>query len=183
MGNSIYRRFKNGNLMAVGIARRNNKAKQKELNALIARDKELDNLFERLYEDNISGKIADDRFMKMSQKYEREQRDLAEQLKVLKEEAAQMGDKAMTTDMFIATVRQYTRARKLTPRMLNELVDFVEVYNAEKIDDVWEQKLRIHFNCVGAIEIPEVLTLPHPDVLIKTRRGVFVSYAPAEVAI
>jgi len=158
-------------------------AKQKELNALISRDKELDNLFERLYEDNVVGKIADDRFMKMSQKYEKEQRELAEQLKVVKDEVAGMSDKAMTTDMFIATVRQYTRAKKLTPRMLNELVDFIEVYNAEKIEGIWEQKLRIHFNCVGVIEIPEELALPQPDVTIKTRRGVFVSYAPAQIAI
>ena len=93
-------------------------AKQKELNALISRDKELDNLFERLYEDNISGKIADDRFMKMSHKYEKEQRELAELLKTARDELAKMGDKAMTTDTFIATVRQYTRARKLTTRAL-----------------------------------------------------------------
>ena len=158
-------------------------AKQKELNALISRDKELDNLFERLYEDNISGKIADDRFMKMSHKYEKEQRELAELLKTARDELAKMGDKAMTTDTFIATVRQYTRARKLTTRMLNELVDFIEVYHAEKIDGIWEQKLRIHFNCVGAIEIPEVLALPQPEVTIKTRRGVYVSYAPAGIAI
>ena len=73
---------------------------------------------------------------------------------------------------------------------MNELVDFIEVYQAEKIDGVWEQKLKIHYNCVGAIEIPETLALPQPDVFIKTRRGVYVRYqndsvvtAPAGVAI
>ena len=60
----------------------------------------------------------------------------------------------MTTDMFISLVRKYTRARELTPRMLNELVEKIEVYNAEKIDGVWEQRLRIHYNCVGAIDNP-----------------------------
>ena len=119
----------------------------------------------------------------MSHKYEREQVELAEQLKVLRDEVTSGNDKAMTTDMFIATVRKYTRVKKLAPRMLNELVDFIEVYNAEKIDDTWQQKLRIHYNCVGAIEIPEVLALPQPNVLINTRRGVFVSYTPANVAI
>ena len=151
-------------------------AKQRELNALVARDKELDNIFERLYEDNLSGKVTDERFAKMSQKYEKEQSELAGLIKALRDEVAKMGDKSMTTDTFIATVRQYTRAKKLTPRMLNELMDFIEVYHAEKIDGIWEQKLRIHFNCVGAIEIPEELALPQPDVTIKTRRGVFVHY-------
>lgn len=158
-------------------------AKQRELNALISRDKELDSIFERLYEDNIAGKITDERFSKMSQKYEKEQLGLAAQIKELRDEVAKMSDKAMTIDIFIANVRQYTRARKLTPRMLNELVDFIEVFNAEKINGIWEQDLRIHFNCVGAIDIPEELALPRPDVTVNTRRGVFVSYAPAKVPI
>jgi len=104
------------------------------------------------------------------------------QLEALKVEAAKAGDKTMTTDMFIATVRKYTRVKKLAPRMLNELVDFIEVYHAEKIDGTWQQRLRIHYNCVGVIEIPEVLALPQPDITIKTRRGVFVQYTPANVA-
>ncbi len=87
-----------------------------------------------------------------------------------------------TTEMFISLVRKYTRARKLTPRMLNELVEKIEVYNAEKIDGVWEQRLRIHYNCVGEITIPKMLPLPIPDVTVNTRKGVFVNYAPAEIA-
>ena len=42
----------------------------------------------------------------------------------------------MTTDMFISLVRKYTRAKKLTPRMLNELVEKIEVFNAEKVNGV-----------------------------------------------
>ena len=58
--------------------------------------------------------------------------------------------------MFISLVRKYTRARKLMPRMLNEFIEKIEVFNAEKVDGVWEQRLRIHYNCVGVIEIPEL---------------------------
>ncbi len=89
----------------------------------------------------------------------------------------------MTTDMFIALVRKYTRARKLTLRMLNELVEKIEVFNAEKVDGVWEQRLRIHYNCVGEIAIPNVLPLPIPDVTVNTRKGVYVNYAPCELAV
>ena len=81
------------------------------------------------------------------------------------------------TDIFMATVRKYTRARRLTQRMLNELIDHIEVHQAEKVDGVHIQKLTIHYNCVGSIEIPDMLTLPEPDVLIQTRKGVAVSYS------
>lgn len=158
-------------------------SKQRELNSLITRDKELDGLFERMYEDNVSGKISDERFQRMTKRYEEEQRELLERIKALKAELEKSSSQSMTTDMFIATVRKYTRARKLTPRMLNELVERIEVYHAEKVNGVQVQKIRIHYNCVGSIEIPDMLPLPEPDVCIQTRKGVAVSYASAQVAI
>ena len=159
------------------------KLKEKELKTLLARDEELDGLFERIYEDNVSGKLSDDRFAKMSRRYEDEQKELAEKIKKLRSEIEKQSCRSMTTDMFIGLVRKYTRARKLTPRMLNELIEKIEVFNAEKIDGVWEQRLRIHYNCVGTIEIPTVLPLPIPEVSVNTRKGVVVNYAPCELAV
>ena len=159
------------------------KLKEKELRTLLARDEELDGLFERIYEDNVSGKLSDDRFAKMSRRYEDEQKELAEKIKKLRSEIEKQSCHSMTTDMFIGLVRKYTRARKLTPRMLNELIEKIEVFNAEKIDGVWEQRLRIHYNCVGTIEIPTVLPLPIPEVSVNTRKGVVVNYAPCELAV
>ena len=159
------------------------KLKEKELKTLLARDEELDGLFERIYEDNVSGKLSDDRFAKMSRRYEDEQKELSEKIKKLRSEIEKQSSRSMTTDMFIGLVRKYTRARKMTPRMLNELVEKIEVFNAEKIDGVWEQRLRIHYNCVGTIEIPTVLPLPIPEVSVNTRKGVVVNYAPCELAV
>ena len=159
------------------------KLKEKELKTLLARDDELDGLFERIYEDNVSGKLSNDRFAKMSRRYEDEQKELAEKIKKLRSEIEKQSSRSMTTDMFIGLVRKYTRARKLTPRMLNELIEKIEVFNAEKIDGVWEQRLRIHYNCVGTIEIPTVLPLPIPEVSVNTRKGVVVNYAPCELAV
>ena len=159
------------------------KLKEKELKTLLAHDEELDGLFERIYEDNVSGKLSDDRFAKMSRRYEDEQKELAEKIKKLRSEIEKQSSRSMTTDMFIGLVRKYTRARKLTPRMLNELIEKIEVFNAEKIDGVWEQRLRIHYNCVGTIEIPTVLPLPIPEVSVNTRKGVVVNYAPCELAV
>ena len=150
--------------------------KEKELKSLLVRDDELDGLFERIYEDNVSGKLSDDRFAKMSRRYEEEQKELSEKIKKLRSEIEKQSSRATSTDMFVSIVRKYTRARKLTPRMLNELVEKIEVYNAEKIDGEWVQRLRIHYNCVGKMNIPNEPALPIPTVTVNTRKGVFVSY-------
>jgi len=130
-----------------------------------------------MFEANATGKIDDERFAKMSRQYTLEQKELAEKIKALQAELEKQTDKAMTTDMFISTVRKYTRAKKLTERMLNELIERIEVHQSEKVDGVHAQKLTIHYNCVGHIEIPDILPLPQPDVLLQTRKGVAVSYS------
>ena len=48
---------------------------------------------------------------------------------------------SVTSNMFIATVRKYTRAKTLTPKMVNELIQYIEVHQAEKIEGVWEQRI------------------------------------------
>ena len=154
------------------------KAKQKELDMLNARDKEIDNLFEHIYEDNISGKISDERFAKMSVKYECEQKEIQATIKELQTELDNDQTKAVTSDMFLSSVRKYTRARKLTPRMLNELIEKIEVHQAERIDGKTVQKLTIHYNCIGAIEIPNFEKIPENEVSVHTRQGVDVHYAP-----
>ena len=153
-------------------------AMKKEITALQARDRELDGLFERLYEDNVSGKISDERFARMSQRYEQEQAELAEKIKTLKRTVESAAASAVTAEMFISIVRKYTRAKKLTRRMLNELIESIEVHQAEKINGVWEQRLTIHFNCIGVIDIPDNMTVPHPRVTMNTRKGVYVNFQP-----
>lgn len=156
------------------------KRKQKELAAAQARDNELDGLFERIYEDNLAGKLSDERFAKMSQRYEAEQAELAEKIKQLRHEIEKLSSSSVSTDLFLSTVRKYTRAKKLTPRMLNELINRIEVHQAEKINGEWVQRLTIHYNCIGALFIPNTEPLPVPNVTVNTRRGVYVTYEPAQ---
>ncbi len=156
-------------------------AMQKELYALQARDRELDILFEKIYEDNVSGKLSDERFARMGQRYEDEQKELADRIKTLKTALETSASQTMTADLFLSIVRKYTRARKLTPRMLNELIEKIEVYHAQKVDGRWEQRLTIHYNCIGPIHIPDIL--PHPEVSVNTRKGVVVNYAPSDPVI
>jgi len=151
---------------------------QKELDAATARDRELDSLFERIYEDMVAGRLTEERFARMSAKYEDEQKELRSKIKALQEGIERTRSKAVTADIFMSAVRKYTRAKKLTRRMLDELVQYIEVHQAEKIDGTWVQRLTIHYNCIGAITIPEELTLPMPEITVNTRKGVYVSYQP-----
>lgn len=166
---------------SIKTAEQERQLKQKELNTLNARNDELDILFEHIYEDNVSGKISDDRFAKLSVKYESEQKEVAARIKELETELASDKSKAVTADMFMTSVRKYTRARKLTQRMLNELIEKIEVHQSEKIDGKTVQQLTIHYNCIGNIEIPALEKLPENNVSVHTRQGVDVHFACAAV--
>ena len=129
-------------------------ASQSEVHSLTARDRELDRIFERLYEDNISGKIPDDRFAKMSVNYNNEQKDIHEKLKHLGNLIDELSGKEITAEKFVKAIKKYTRVKKLTPYMLTELIEKIVVYPAEKVDGVRTQRLVIYYNCVGAIDKP-----------------------------
>jgi len=151
--------------------------KRNELNSLKRRDSEIDRLFNTMYEDNVAGKIDDSRFAKMSSQYSDEQSAIAVRVKEIKTELERNTQKSGTTKTFLSIVRRYTRTKKLTPFMLNELIEKIEVYQAEKGQGEHSQKLRIHFNCIGSIEIPEIPQLAEPEIQIRTRKGVSINYA------
>ena len=157
--------------------------KQRELDALTARDRELDMLFERLYEDNVSGKIDDARFAKMSKRYEQEQGENAKKIKALRLELKKDESKRMDIDDFLETVRRYTDATTITKRMVAELIDRIEVYHAEKQDSITNQRVVIHYNCIGAFDVPDRRKIPEADIIMETRKGVALSYAPEQVAV
>lgn len=157
--------------------------KQRELDALLARDKELDMLFERLYEDNVAGKIDDARFAKMSKRYEEEQGELTKKIKTLRLELKKADSKKIDMDFFLETVRRYTDATTITKRMIGELIDHIEVYPAIKEDGITNQRVVIHYNCIGAFEVPDRRKIPEADIIMETRKGVALSYAPAQVAV
>lgn len=165
------------------VAENDRVRKKRELDGLLARDRELDMLFERLYEDNVSGKIDDARFAKMSKRYEQEQGENAGRIKALRLELKKLEDKRMDVDTFLETVRRYTDAATITKRMVAELIQYIEVYPAVKEDGVTNQRVTIHYNCIGAFEVPDRRKIPERDILLETRKGVALSYAPTQIAI
>ena len=145
--------------------------KQRELDALTARDRELDMLFERLYEDNVAGKIDDARFAKMSKRYEQEQGENAKKIKALRLELKKDESKRMDIDDFLETVRRYTDATTITKRMVAELIDHIEVYHAEKQDGVTNQRVVIYYNCIGAFDVPDRRKIPEATLSWKKEKA------------
>ena len=140
-------------------------------------------LFERLYEDNVSGKIDDARFAKISKRYEQEQGENAKKIKALRLELKKDESKRMDIDDFLETVRRYTDATTITKRMVAELIDHIEVYHAEKQDGITNQRVVIYYNCIGAFDVPDRRKIPEADIIMETRKGIALSYAPEQVAV
>ena len=132
-------------------ARREATQKRRALNKARRRIDELDALVKRIYEDNVTGKISDERFAKLLSDYEAEQKSLAEQADALEKELAEQEAKAVSVDKFLALVRKYTDIQELTPGLLREFVEKIVVHNAVKIDGQREQEVVIHYNFVGAV--------------------------------
>lgn len=149
-------------------------AYQSEIRSLTARDKDLDRIFERLYEDNLSGKINDERFGEMSVSYNNEQKEIRERLIHLGNLLDEVMGKEMTSEKFIKAIKKYTRVKKLTANMLNELIEHIEVHSAEKINGAKTQKLVIYYNYIGSIEIPEDI----PIILCRCLISYIGEYSP-----
>ena len=130
-----------------------------------------------LSEDNVAEKISDERFAKMSKKYEEEQGELAGRIKKLKTELKKENGQLLTADMFLDIVRRYTNAQELTQRMVTELIDHIDVYHAERVDGLITQKITVYYNCIGAFEVPDWKSIPELDVTIETRKGVALCYS------
>ncbi|MCH5314573.1 MAG: recombinase family protein [Eubacterium sp.] len=128
---------------------------RKEYEQAEARIAKLDTFIQRLYEDNVEGKISDDRFARMSTSYEEEQKKLIERVAVLKTSLDDTTKKAINADYFMKLVRKYTCIEELTAEIIREFVEKIIVHQVEVIDGRRQQKIMIVYNCIGAVEIPK----------------------------
>ena len=125
------------------------------------RMEELDRLFKRLYEDNISGKINDSRFEKLSADYENEQAELTEKMQLLEQEIAQQEEEADSIEQFILRAKKYHNLQELTPAVLHDLVNRVYVSTPDKSSGHRVQDVHISLACIGFLPesiIAEMLT-------------------------
>lgn len=95
---------------------------RRELEQALSRIARLDGIIQRLYEDNLEGRISDERFARMSASYETEQRTLEARVAELRTLLADTHDKQVNVDQFLALVRKYTDIQELTSEVLREFV-------------------------------------------------------------
>lgn len=68
-------------------------------------------------------------------------------------------------------------------RCVAEVILYIEAYPVVKEDGVTNQRVTIHYNCIGAFELPDCRKIPERDILLETRKGIALSYAPTQIAI
>ena len=115
---------------------------------------ELDRIFKRIYEDDISGAISHERFLKLSTDYEAEQRELTEQVKTWREVVEIFEQDRSDFDSFAAIVRKYVGIRELTPTIVNEFVKKIIVHAPDKSSGHRRQKIELVWNFIGEVNLP-----------------------------
>ena len=120
---------------------------------------ELDVIIKRLYEDNISGKLSDERFIKLSRDYELEQTNLTNLVEHLRQEVKEQEKQKVNVRQFIAAVRKYTDMQQLDASILREFVDKIyisEVYTPDENEPrIKVREIEIVYNFIGAFDFEE----------------------------
>lgn len=130
--------------------------RKKRLNKVEKRIKELDQMFIRLYEDNVKGRISDERFAMMSKTYEDEQAQLKAEADTLRQEIETQAQSEVDLESFFEKVRKYSDLRELTPYALRELVKGIYIEAPVEIDGKRHQNIRIQYDFVGFIPVDEL---------------------------
>lgn len=116
------------------------------------RCEELDKIISRLYEDNVLGRIGDERYESMSQSYELEQVEIKKALPILKSKIDELKRQSDCADNFINVIKKYTIIDKLDASILNELIDKIVVHHREKTEDGSTfQQIEIYYRFVGKL--------------------------------
>lgn len=127
---------------------------KKELERATNRIIEIDNLFMHIYEDNVSGKITDDRFRNLSYNYDKEQQELKLKIEQLSKDIENTEKKDTDITQFISNVKKYTETTNLAAEILNELIEKIVIHQQEKIDGKKTQEIDIYYRGVGIISFP-----------------------------
>lgn len=118
---------------------------------------ELDRLFIRIYEDNVSGRITDERFSMMSRTYEDEQTQLKVEIQSLQQEIEVQERQIENLEQFIQQVHKYEDLQELTPYALRELVKAIYIEAPDKSSGKRRQNIRISYDLVGFIPLNELV--------------------------
>ncbi len=152
---------------------------EEQLQKAIVRQQSVASLYEKLYEDNATGEVTDELFTHMSHKYEVERVELKVKIFNPREKVTNMQTVQHRKDMSIGAVRKFLDMETITAPLIHELIDHIDVYEAEGKGKNKTQRVVIHCNFVGYLEISEN---DEPCFTADTRQGVAIAYIakPAE---
>ena len=147
---------------------------EEDLQKAIVRNDTVAQLYEKLYEDNATGKVSDEWFMQLSHKYEVERMELKAKIKALRQKISECGQREQERENFTSAIRRFMRMDRLTAPLLRELIDHIDVFETEGTGKSRTQRIVVYYRFVGYVEIPEVSQ--RTRVKADTRKGVAVEY-------
>lgn len=130
---------------------KDNKRQRQQLQKDEHRSKEIDNIIQKLYEDNLLGKISDERFVKLSQSYEEEQRQLQASISYLTEKLAKQQEDNLNISKFMARISKYTELPELTVEIVNELIDKIVIHKPTGTKRNRIIQIDIYYNFIGKL--------------------------------
>lgn len=130
---------------------KDNKRQRQQLQKDEHRFKEIDGIIQKLYEDNLLGKISDERFVKLSQSYEEEQKQLQASISDLTEKLAKQQEDNLNISKFIARISKYTELPKLTVEIVNELIDKIVIHKPTGTKRNRIIQIDIYYNFIGKL--------------------------------
>lgn len=150
-----------------------------QIDQSLARINKIDVLYERLYEDNVSGKVTDSFYMELSHKYENEKEELKKKIFNLKIQLDELNKKVFHKEMFLSAIGKFMEMKTITAPLIRELIDHIEVHETEGEGKYKTQRIVIFYRFVGYIEISEMAL--NQGITKDTRQGVSVSYIPKAI--
>lgn len=130
---------------------KDNKRQQLQLQKDEHRSKEIDTIIQKLYEDNLLGKISDERFVKLSQSYEEEQKQLQTSISDLTEKLTKQQEDSLNISKFMARISKYTELPELTVEIVNELIDKIVIHKPTGTKRNRIIQIDIYYNFIGKL--------------------------------
>ena len=130
---------------------KDNKNQRQQLQKDEHRSKEIDTIIQKLYEDNLLGKISDERFVKLSQSYEEEQKQLQTSISDLTEKLAKQQEDNLNISKFMTRILKYTELPELTVEIVNELIDKIVIHKPTGTKRNRIIQIDIYYNFIGKL--------------------------------
>lgn len=146
---------------------------ESELQKAITRSNTVSQLYEKLYEDNVIGKVSDEWFVELSHKYEKERMDLKAKIADTRYKIEELKNNNSEYEKFISAIRRFMQMDNLTSPLLRELIDHIDVFETEGKGKNRTQRIVIYYRFIGYIELPNTTKQTH---IADTRKGVAVEY-------